>query len=401
MRADLGVVLAAAICTTACSNGRTAADPPAPAKAVRMGTVSLSREGEPAKYSAILTPNAQVDLAFRVSGYVVELYQTKGADGRTRPLEPGAHVVAGTVLARVRPSDYQAIVDKARGAQQEAEAGVVATEAQLVQARASLAQAELDFARVSVLWEQASITKPAYDASKAKLDIAKAAVDAGKAGIVAAQRRRETAQAQLREAEIALGDTELRAPFDAIVLERRAEFGALAAAGSVAFTLADLKILKARFNVPDFALTGFRPGQSLGLEIDAFPNGAVRGRVLSLSPAADPKARSFEIEVAVPNGDLKLRSGMIAAVRAASGSAAPAQLLVPASALVHDPAGQRYLVYTIEQNGGRAVAKAIPVEPGPLAGNEVVVLSGLAAGQRIVVMGANLLQRGDPVKEVE
>ncbi|HKF46952.1 MAG TPA: hypothetical protein VKB38_06300, partial [Terracidiphilus sp.] len=72
MRADLGVVLAAAICATACSNGRTAADPPALPKAVRMGTVSLSREGEPAKYSAILTPNAQVDLAFRVSGYVVE-----------------------------------------------------------------------------------------------------------------------------------------------------------------------------------------------------------------------------------------------------------------------------------------------------------------------------------------
>src|SRR4029079_6182039 len=68
---------------------------------------------------------------------------------------------------------------------------------------------------------------------------------------------------------------------------------------------------------------------------------------------------------------------------------------------VHDPAGQRYLVYTIEQNGGRSVAKAIPVEPGPLAGNDVVVLSGLTAGQRIVVMGANLLQPGDPVKEVE
>ena len=74
---------------------------------------------------------------------------------------------------------------------------------------------------------------------------------------------------------------------------------------------------------------------------------------------------------------------------------------VPASALVHDPTGQRYLVYTVEQNGGRSVAKAIPVEPGPLAGNEVVVLSGLTAGQKIVVMGANLLQPGDPVKEVE
>ena len=114
--------------------------------------MDLSRVSEPAKYAAILTPNAQVDLAFRVSGYVVELYQTTGADARMRPLEPGAHVVAGTVLARVRPGDYQAVVDKARGGSQEAEAGIVAAEAQLVQAQASLAQAELDFARVSALW---------------------------------------------------------------------------------------------------------------------------------------------------------------------------------------------------------------------------------------------------------
>jgi RND family efflux transporter MFP subunit len=366
-----------------------------------VGTVSLSREGEAPKYSAILTPNAQVDLAFRVSGYVVELYQTRGADGRLRPLEPGASVIAGTVLARVRPSDYQAVVDRARGTQEEAEASVVAAEAQLVQVQASLAQADLDFTRISALWELESVTKPAYDGSKARLEIAKAAVDAAKAGIVAANKRRETAQAQMREAQIVLGDTELRAPFDAIVLQRHAEVGTLAVAGTSAFTLADLKTLKARFNVPDFALTGFRASQSLVLGVDAFPSASIRGRVLSLAAAADPKARSFEIEVAVPNAGLKLRSGMIATVRAASGAAVPAQLQVPVRALVHDPTGQRYLVYTIEQNGGRAVAKAIPVEPGPLAGNDVVVLSGLAAGQRIVVMGANLLQPGDPIKEVE
>jgi len=399
-RIHFAAVLAGALCAIACSRIRPA-DDPAPAKAVRMGTVSLARESEAAKYSAILTPNAQVELAFRVSGYIVELYQTTGADGRLRPLEPGAPVAAGTVLARIRPSDYQAVVDKARGAQEEAQAGVAASEAQLVQAQASLAQAELDFTRVSALWEQESITKPAYDAGKAKLDVAKAAVDAAKAGIVAANKRRETAQAQMHEAQIALGDTELHAPFDAIVLERRAELGALAAAGIPVFTLADLSTMKAHFNVPDFALAGFRPSQALDLAIDAFPGAGVRGRVLSLAAAADPKARSFEIGVAVPNLGLKLRSGMIATVHAPGGVPGPDRFHVPASALVHDPTGQRYLVYTIEQIGGRSVAKAIPVEPGPLAGNEVVILSGLTPGQRIVVMGANLLQPGDPVKEVE
>src|SRR5438067_8581036 len=267
-RIYFGVVLSGALCVIACSRSR-ATDDPARARAIRVGTVSLVREAEAAKYSAILTPNAQVELAFRVSGYVVELYQTKGADGRLRPLEPGARVVAGTVLARIRPTDYQVVVDKARGAKEEAQAGVATAEAQLVQAQASLAQAQLDFSRASALWEQESISKPVYDASKAKLDVANAVVDAGKAGIVAANKRQETAEAQMREAQIPLGDTELRAPFDAVVLARRAALGTLAAAGSPAFTLADLATLKARFDFTDFALTDCRLGHSLDLSIDA------------------------------------------------------------------------------------------------------------------------------------
>ena len=397
------VALSIAMLATACSTARISADNDRAAipKAVRTGTVELSRTAEPAKYSAILTPNAQVDLAFRVSGYVVELYQTKGADGKIRPLEPGSPVAAGTVLARVRSSDYQAIVDKARGAQEEAEAGIRAAEAQLVQAEASLAQAELDFGRMSTLWGQESITKPAYDASKAKLDIAKAAVDANKAAIAAAQKRRDSAQAQMREAQIALGDTELHAPFDAIMLERRVEFGTLAAAGMPAFSLADLGTLKARFSVPDFELRGFRLGQSLALSINAFPEDNFSGRILSLAAAADPKARSFEIEVTIPNRGLKLRSGMIATVHASALESSQPQVQVSVTALVHDPTSSRYLVYTIDRSSGRAVAKANPVEVGPLAGNQVVVLAGLQPGQKIVVMGANLLQPGDFVQEVE
>ena len=108
---DLCAVLAVVLCATACSPGRTASDPPAQPKAVRMGTVGASREDEPAKYSAILTPNAQVDLAFRVSGYVVELYQTTGADGRIR-IEPLTKPV-GTGLIKVVSMGFLSPEDEA------------------------------------------------------------------------------------------------------------------------------------------------------------------------------------------------------------------------------------------------------------------------------------------------
>src|SRR5262249_3593602 len=228
----------------------------------------------------------------RVSGYVVDLYQSKGADGRLRPLEAGAPVTVGTILARIRPSDYQAIFDKARGAQEEADAGVAVAKAQLAQAEAGRNQAELDFARVSALWEQQSITKQAYDASKAKLEIATAAVQGANAAIEAANKRRDAAQAQTREAQIALGDTEMRAPFGGIVLERRAELGMLAAAGSTAFTLADLETLKARFNVPGFALVGLPAGS------------APRSRDRCLPWASRPRPRSLGCRRRGPKGAL-------------------------------------------------------------------------------------------------
>jgi multidrug efflux pump subunit AcrA (membrane-fusion protein) len=398
----LGVVVIAAVQTLGCA-GRAATDANARnSQAVRLVTVESSTAAESTTYSAIITPNAQVDLAFRVSGYVVEVRRTKGADGRTRALEPGAAVPRGLVLARVRTSDYQAVVDKAQGSRDESSASIDAAEAQLAEARAGLAQAESDFGRIAALWQQESVTKPAYDASKARLDAARAKVDGATASLAAAQQRATAAAAQLQEARIALGDTELRAPFDALLLERHVDVGTLVSVGKPAFTIADLHLVKARFSVPDTALHMFRAGQPLPVTVDAFPNEPFQGQVLSVAPAADPKARSFEITVAIDNPALTLRSGMIASTHVADEAADRHHIRIPIDALVHDPTRDQYLVYTLEsKDGGITAVKAVHVRPGPLVGNQVSILDGLTGGERIVAPGANLLRPGDVVKEVQ
>jgi RND family efflux transporter MFP subunit len=396
----LGFVVSAAILTGGCA-GRAANDEARSPTAVRLVAVESSSSAGSTAYSAVITPNAQVDLAFRVSGYVVDIHRTTGSDGRTRALEPGATVARGLTLARVRATDYQAVVDKAHGARGESSAGVTVAEAGLAEAQAGLTQAEADFERISILWQQESVTKPAYDGTKAKLDAARAKVDAATAAIAAAKQRAAAAAAQLQEAEIALGDTELRAPFDAVLLARQIDVGALVAPGTPAFTVADLRLVKARFNAPDTALHLFRAGQGLALTVDAFPNEPFEGRVLSVAPAADPKARTFEIVVAIDNPTLKLRSGMIASIRVGGDVADHDRLRIPIDALVHDPVDDEYLVYGLEQKDGKTVTKAIHIRPGPLVGNQVSVLEGLTAGQQIVASGANLLRPGDPVMEIQ
>jgi multidrug efflux system membrane fusion protein len=399
-RSLLFAALAAAL-NSGCTGHDASAGSDLNTKAVRMVTVELSSGSGPTTYSAIIAPNVQVDLAFRIPGYVVAIHHAKAADGRIRSLEPGDPVTSGLILARIRATDYQAVADKARGASDESNAGINAAEAQLAEAQAGLAQAEADFARIETLWQQESITKPAYDGSKARLDIARAKADAAQAAVAAARQRSIAAAAQLQEARIALGDTELRAPFTGTLLERRVDVGTLVAAGTPAFVVADLHAVKARFSIPDTALREFRAGQLLPLRVDAFGDERFEGRVLSLAAAADPKSRSFEINVAVANPDLKLRSGMISSIQVAESGPGHRQLRIPIDALVHDPTRDRYLVYTVEERDGKTVAKAIPIRPGPLAGNQVSILDGLSEGQRIVASGANLLRPGDVVKVVQ
>jgi RND family efflux transporter MFP subunit len=227
-------------------------------------------------------------------------------------------------------------------------------------------------------------------------------VDAATASVAAANQRTTAAAAQLQEARIALGDTELRAPFDAILLERHVDVGTLVSPAVAAFTIADLKLVKARFSVPDAALGMFGAGMPLAFTVDAFANQSFQGRVLSVAPAADPKARSFEITVSIENPRLKLRAGMIASTLVAGEAANSRQVRIPIDALVHDPTRDQYLVYTLEQkSAGITVATAVQVRPGPLVGNQVSILEGLTGGERIVASGANLLQSGDVVKEVQ
>src|SRR5262245_38186435 len=389
------VFVAAPILICACGGPQAAADA-RPPKAVRLAIVEASSDSGATTYSAVIAPNAQVAVAFRVSGYVVDIRKTTGADGRSRELGPGAEVARGVTLARIRPADFQAVVDKAHGARDESTAGITAAEAGFAEAQAALTQADADFGRIAALWQQESITKPAYDGAKAKLDAARARVDAAAAAIAAAKQRSAAAAAQVDEAEIALNDTELRAPFNGTLVERHVDVGTLVSPAMPAFTIADLRLVKARFNVPDTALRLFRAGQLLPVVVDAFADDQFQGQVLSVSPAADPKSRSFEIAVAIDNPTLKLRAGMIAPIRVSAETDGRRQLRIPIDALVHDPVRDRYLVYTVEQKNGATVAKAIVVLPGPLVGNQVSILEGLSAGQRIVASGATSSNRATP-----
>jgi RND family efflux transporter MFP subunit len=345
--------------------------PSRPPASVRLATVTTAQTGgEALGYSASILPYAQVDLVFRTAGYVTGVKQVRGADGRIRDLGTGDYVEKGTVLAHVRLEDMENQVAQAQ--------------AQLDQAVAQHSQADQDFGRAKVLFSTQSLTKPDYDQSQQRFNSTLAAVD--------------NAKAALRQAELTLGDSDLKAPFSGFLLSRNIDLGSLVSPSSAAFTIADISSAKATFGVPDYALSRVRLGQQLSVALQDSVTPFV-GRVTSISPSADTRDRVFAIEVTLANHSGRLRPGMIASLSLGESSRTPAPS-VPLSAIVPYPSEPgRFAVMVAQERAGKWTARLREVQLGATLESSIAVV-GVQSGEKVVAVGAQLLQDGEPIEVI-
>jgi multidrug efflux system membrane fusion protein len=369
-------VMTAAALAAGCS--RVQGREPRPARPVKAQAVALAPPEAVTRYSVTIEAFEQVPLAFKSAGYVDAVLQQRGADGRSRAAQPGDRIGRGTVLARVRDADYRERVHQGR--------------ARLAESEAALTKARLDLARARTLFDAESLTKPDLDAAQAAFDSADARVAA--------------ARADVELATIALRDCALVSPATAIVLERRIETGSLVTAGTVGFLVGDLSSVKARFGIPDAIVSTVRPGEPIGVTVEAMSGAAFDGRVTAVAPAADPQSRVFDVEVTIPNRDGRLRPGMIGTVvlgsaridRAASGQP---RISVPLTAIVRAGEDEKeYALLVVERQGDGEIARLRRVGLGDVIGNGVTVTSGLILGERVIVSGAQLLADGEAVRVI-
>lgn len=363
-------LLSAAVLMTGCASRERLEQPPQGVQA-RLIQPQSSMGGNSSRFSAVVMPDSQVPLGFRIPGYVVALKQARGQDGRMRDLAEGDAVSQGTVLVRIRPSEYQ---DKVHQAASQVEA-----------AEAAAQRKRLDFDRAKRLYENQSLTKPDFDAAKAQYDASQAEVRA--------------ARAQTSEAQIALGDTSLVAPFNGDIVKKNVELGAFVGPGSPVFSIANTNTVKIIIGVPDTTVRSLKLGQPVDVAVDALPNRTFHARISRMASAADPTTRNFEVEVAIPNRDHLLKVGMIGSLQLTNGGdiKQEASLLIPLSSIVQAPEG-KYGVFVVSPSSTGEIARLRPIEIGTVNGTDISVVSGLASGDRIVTDGANLLKDGQRVE---
>jgi membrane fusion protein, multidrug efflux system len=307
-----------------------------------------------------VTPSVQVKLAAEVmrpyqvvmrgrteaARSVVVRSETPGVVAAT-PAREGAFVRRGQVLCRLAVDARQASLD---------------------QARASLKSRQLQRQAA------ADLAQKGYRSQTQVLE-AQAALD--------------SAQAVVRQAEVALAQTNIRAPFSGVFDKRDAEIGTYLAPGQPCGTMIELDPLLVVGDAPE------TEAASLGVGLPAtakLVNGQLlNGRVRYVAHDADPQTRTYHMEVAVSNPRMDVRSGLSAEVRINSG-AGPAHL-VPVSSLVLDSAGRQGVRY-VQADSRVAFAPVSILEETP----EGVWVKGLLGPVRVITVGQSFVAEGQKVR---
>ena len=275
--------------------------------------------------------------------------------------------VAPTVMARVlevrvqagdavRRGDVLAVLDARdlTARQQQADAALAAATAQ---AR----QADADLRRARQLFDKEAFTRQDLDAAEAR----------------AATARAQAAQARdaLAEARVHLGETSVRAPFDGVVAARLVDPGATAGPGVPVAALQDPSTLRLEADVAESCAAPLVVGATLTARVGS-PPVELPARIEEIAPVADPRSRTRHLKAVLPPHDA-LRPGVFATLRLACGR--QQALLVPAAAVRR--AGQLQTVTVLVDGAPRLRS----VRAGKAVGERVEILSGLAAGDVVVV----------------
>jgi RND family efflux transporter MFP subunit len=244
--------------------------------------------------------------------------------------------------------------------------------AELDKARATLAQERIDLERFQDLAKRNAASQD--DLAQARTAVA-------------------LAEADLRLLETRLDYTRITAPFAGVIIERRVEPGDFVAKNTHLLTLADPASLVAQVYVSELVLPFVQVGDSARIRIDALGGQRFDGEILRIHPTLSEANRQAEVEIRFDRIPAGARAGQF--VRAELDTAAVARLLVPFRALRQDRDGQ--MVWVIDD--GKAVRRT--VRTGIRIADQVEILDGVEAGERVITRGFLGLAEGKRVEPVD
>ncbi|MEL6543298.1 MAG: efflux RND transporter periplasmic adaptor subunit [Myxococcota bacterium] len=246
-------------------------------------------------------------------------------------------------------------------------------------AYAEMKQAEAAFARAQATYDRTASLSQRKLASAAQVENATA-------DLAQASAARELARASITNAV-------LRAPHSGYVDKRHISVGEFASPGSPLIEVVDIDVVKVIARVPERDIDTIERGATANFTVDALGGESFSGKIERIGVSADAAARTFEVELRLPNTDHRLKPGMLARVQLPRRSISDMPV-IRRDAVVEDLDGPTVFV----ARDGKA--SRVRVRLGPINGDRVVVTEGLEPGTPLIVVGQRMLVEGEPIKVV-
>ena len=323
---------------------------------VRVLTIKPAERTRTVEFPGEVRARYETRLGFRVPGKLTE-----------RLVEVGTRVRAGQPIARLDPRDF--------------ELAAASAQAQVTQFQADKTLAAADLARYRELRAKNFISQAELERRQAVYDTAAARLDA--------------AQAQARQAANQAGYALLVADTAGVITAIEAEAGQVVGAGQTVARLARPGDREIAIAVPESQREALEDASEFAITLNAVSGRRWSGRLREVSPAADPATRTYgaRITIAQPGEDVEL--GMSARV-AVNFAARDTRIELPVAAIYSK--GEAPGVWLVDSGGS---VRLQPVKTGGLAGERVLIDSGLKPGDTVVIAGAQLLRPGERVRLLE
>jgi len=298
-----------------------------------------------------LIADDRIDIASRIMGFI-----------RKVNVHEGSRVEKGQLLLTIDPTEIQA---------QQAEA-----EARLAQSQAQLAEAEMDLQRYQSLYAEKAISVDRFRKAELALNLARGETQAAAATL-------ERIQVQMQYASI-------RSPVSGVVVARHKQAGDIATPGAALLTVENPDNVVVRTFVKEQHIQHIRLGDQALVNIDA-ANLNTNGTITQIVPSADPGTHSYLVKLTLQQHG-KSRTGMFARIHFNMGHSTG--ILIPSSAVINraDMNG----VYIVDSNN---IAHYRMVRVGRQFNNNVEILTGIKAGDRIVINSMKPVHSGDRITE--
>ncbi len=198
-------------------------------------------------------------------------------------------------------------------------------------------------------------------------------------------------EANLKLASLELEKSKIKSPFNGVVKQKIVQMGGYLSKGKDLLEIMDISRVLARINIPEREMRYSGVNKEVSIRLDAIPGEEFRGKIKTLGLEADLKCRCFPAEIEIDNAKQILLPGMM--VRAEMlAKQNKNQVIVPRHAVLET---QRGSVVFVEKNG---VAQQKPVVIGEMIRENVQILRGLEFGDRLIVVGQDLLTDNEAVK---